>query len=300
MLGIVILNYNTWKCTERCIESVIKTCFLPYKIYIVDNHSDNYSFEKLSNLYRFNNDVCVIENEINGGYSKGNNIGIKAGISDGCDYLLITNNDIVFKDNCIHVLHDFIQKTSKALIVGPKIYDSMGDIQHSTIIRRSSYWETLIFCKIFKCQKIDESTISEAIKVYSVSGCCFMVRAKEFVEIGAFDEGTFLYNEENILSFQARQSGYNIYFLPTANVIHEHGATTGKQSLFIKCEFLKSSLYYWYKYRKINDLQLVIMWIFFVSHTMVKSIFCRELQNGRIKYFTETWKKLQELISRRE
>jgi GT2 family glycosyltransferase len=298
MLGIVILNYNTWEVTVKCVESVVKTCLLPCKIYIVDNYSNNNSYDNLSKTYSSHSNVIVIKNDVNGGFAKGNNIGIRAGIRDGCEYLLVTNNDIIFLDSCIYQLYSFIHNMPTTVIVGPKIYNSIGKIQVSSMTRPNTYWEYVGFHAFSNSWNLNEENITEATEVYSVSGCCFIIRSKEFVEIGAFDENTFLYNEESILSFQANQSNYNTYFLPSAAVIHEHGATAGKQSLFINSEFLKSGLYYWKKYRKINTLQLIVMWIFLTSRTMIKSLYCKDLQKGCRRYLQEACSTLwREMIS---
>jgi GT2 family glycosyltransferase len=294
MLGIVILNYNTWDITAKCVQSVTETCILHYKIYIVDNHSPNSSYESLSKIYNSNPNIIVIRSDVNGGFAKGNNIGVRAAILDGCEYIIITNNDVIFCDNCIQLLNDFIHNSPQTVIVGPRLYKPSGGIYHSITMQQNSYLEYLGFRIRSNFYQLNEENIIEATKVYAVSGCCFIVRSKEFVEMGAFDEGTFLYNEESILSFQASRSNYKTYFLPSATVIHNHGATTGKQSFFINGEFLKSGLYYWRKYRKINILKLILMWIVFTSRTLTKSVYCEDLIDGMGKYIKETWKALWE------
>jgi len=296
MLGIVILNYNTWEVTIKCVQSIMETCLIKHKIYIVDNHSNNDSYDILVERYRSNFNILVIKSDFNGGYAKGNNIGIRVGIQDGCEYMIITNNDIIFCNNCIQELFDFIYSSSKAVIVGPKIFKLNGEIQHSSIIKENTYLEYLGFRRNFNLFTIDEANITEATKVYAISGCCFIISSKKFFEIGAFDEGTFLYNEESILSFQINNSKYETYFLPTAKVVHNHGATTGKQSLFINGEFLKSGLYYWRKYRKINMLQLILIWINFTSRTLIKSVYSVDLRDEMGKYLKETWKTLWEVV----
>lgn len=35
------------------------------------------------------------------GYAAGNNVGIKEALQDGCEWLVISNNDIVFCENAI-------------------------------------------------------------------------------------------------------------------------------------------------------------------------------------------------------
>ena len=47
MVGIIILNYNTYKDVFCCVENIEKNTHIDYKIYIVDNNSKNDSVEKI-------------------------------------------------------------------------------------------------------------------------------------------------------------------------------------------------------------------------------------------------------------
>lgn len=44
---IVILNYNNWKDTIECLESVLKSDYLNYQVIVVDNNSPNNSMDKI-------------------------------------------------------------------------------------------------------------------------------------------------------------------------------------------------------------------------------------------------------------
>ena len=50
MLGIIILNYQTWEISIRCMESIKDTIGeIPYHIYLVDNpYSDAGNMSELS------------------------------------------------------------------------------------------------------------------------------------------------------------------------------------------------------------------------------------------------------------
>ncbi len=291
MVGIVILNYKTWHETLKCVESIKKTDKLPSKIYIVDNCSPNDSYVELSHYYRDDNMIDVILANGNLGFAKGNNLGIDACIRDGIRYAVVTNNDIVFNEGSLSSMYNFISNNDGTVIVGPKILDIHGNILSSSLLGEQNllqYLNILSRNRLF----LDEANAKEARQVFSVSGCCFIIDIEKFKSMGAFDEGTFLYHEEGILSAQVKRSDLNMFFLPSASVIHNHGATTGINNIFIEEEMLKSGLYYWRKYRELNILQLVFVWIVFVAHTMIKSIFCKNLQKGRIKYLIETWDAL--------
>lgn len=109
LIGIVILNYNTYNKTIECVNSILDTYVEKKVIYIVDNNSPNNSYEKLTQNYRGIDYIKVIKSVENGGYAKGNNIGLKACLIDECKYVIVSNNDIIFCNNSIRTLFDFIK-----------------------------------------------------------------------------------------------------------------------------------------------------------------------------------------------
>ena len=59
-------------------------------------------------------------------------------------------------------------------------------------------------------------------KVGVLPGSFFIIKADVLKEIGLFDEGTFLYNEENILAIRLREKGYGEMLSTTDFYIHNH------------------------------------------------------------------------------
>lgn len=303
MLGIVILNFMTYKETIKCIDSILKNSSDDIKIYVVENNSPNESYEVLVRRYKDCSQVQILKSPNNGGYAKGNNIGITESIKDGCEYSIITNNDVEFLNNSMNTMYEFIKANNNIVIVGPQILDEKYKIQNSVSISKVSLLE---FIRLHESttskqikQKILDNKINEPQKVYNVSGCCFIINNYLFKKIGAFDEETFLYNEENILGIQSETQNLFTYYLPSAKVIHKHGETTGKQSMFVNREFLVSSFYYWKKYRRSNKLTLVLLWIYFTFRWAIKSIYSKDLRSGWRDYFIRTISGLKNELRRK-
>ena len=55
-----------------------------------------------------------------------------------------------------------------------------------------------------------------------VQGCFFMAKKKAFAEVGWFDEGTFLYEEEAILAKKMKYRGYKLGILVDEYIHHNH------------------------------------------------------------------------------
>ncbi len=139
---IVVLNYNSWKETVECIESLFKLEFSNAKIVLVDNNSTDDSIVRLkewmigsgdfkvernpllSDLsfpekakplsYVLNPadtemqtqvDIVFLTSETNLGYAGGNNLGIRYGLSENdADFFWVLNNDTVVPPDSLNQL----------------------------------------------------------------------------------------------------------------------------------------------------------------------------------------------------
>lgn len=257
MLAFVILNYNTWEMTIRCVDSIFHTCKQNYAIYIVDNGSKNDSYSQLKEQYRNQQQVVVIKNE-NLGYAQGNNVGIRQAIADGHDIITITNNDVIFLDKSIELMYTFLKNYEDAAAVSPYILSSEGELRDLPFLKPVTTKDYLLYNTKLnylattnrkneyrqKYYLSGDSIKNAPISIYKFSGCCFMATREMLEKIGLFDENTFLYYEEDILSNKMNKSGFHAYFLPDAKVIHHHGLSTGKENLFVDTEMIKSELYF--------------------------------------------------------
>ena len=109
-ISIIIVNFKTYELTKQTIESIIKNAKnISYEIILVDNASSDESIETLE--IDFDTQVKrklikIIKNNQNLGFSKANNIGMKA--SKG-DYILTLNSDTVIIEDCIEKCLNYIK-----------------------------------------------------------------------------------------------------------------------------------------------------------------------------------------------
>lgn len=125
----LILNYNTYDETIKCIRS-IKTLRtennFSIKILVVDNHSTDNSYEQLV-LYQQNqaSDYIILRRmESNVGFSKANNRAYQMikEMEEGLKYIVICNSDIEFRQPLfLKILSEEYEK-SKFHLCGPDVF----------------------------------------------------------------------------------------------------------------------------------------------------------------------------------
>ena len=261
MLGIVILNYNTWIDTVKCIQSIcnhLKSS--DYKIYVVDNKSPK-KIDDNSLLYLENNTkVELIFHNENKGYSAGNNVGLKKSIDDECDYVMICNSDIIFVDETIDNMIEFLKNNKNVGLVGPQIYNKddvfqplymkckltgIGKIKNMMLHTKLSF-----LVKKFRNKFIMFDEVKKPTKMFGVSGCCFMMTSKCLKYLYPLDETTFLYEEEYIIGAILENSDFDVYVIPNTHVIHNHSVSIGGISRFSYNCLIESEQHYLKKYIK--------------------------------------------------
>jgi len=91
-VSIVLLCWNHWTETKRCLDSIlINSKYDNYEVIVTDNYSTDETRRELER-YRSNNKVKIQLNAENYGFAKGMNLGA---IRASGDYVVLLNNDTV-------------------------------------------------------------------------------------------------------------------------------------------------------------------------------------------------------------
>ena len=195
----------------------------------------------------------------------------------GCKYLIdkykslnivISNSDIIIESELdIKDLNSYI--STKNVIVGPTIIQG-NDLNRGFKI--PSPWQDIKQNIVFFGKRVlakelsypDNYYYKEISKVDTVSGCFFMIASKHLEEMGYFDEGVFLYYEENIMGIKTKKLGKNIIVCNNVDVIHDHSVSIDKSLKRIKkYDILKTSQEYFEKtYNGANKIELFFLKVF--------------------------------------
>lgn len=117
--AVVILNYNSRNDTIRYVHE-IKDYECLDTIIVVDNKSSNENeFEELEQLK--SEKVHVISSGKNGGYSYGNNVGLRylENLDENYDYVVISNPDVEVKEEAFRACFKELEENQKVAVCSP-------------------------------------------------------------------------------------------------------------------------------------------------------------------------------------
>lgn len=267
MLGIVILNYNTWNESCSCVKSIIEYASIEYKIYFIDNNSTKKP--TISELEYLEKNTIVKINSENRGFSAGNNAGLQLAMEDDCDAYMICNSDVIFVDNTIDRMYAKLVDNNDYGVVGPLIYNRKKEPTNIYMLEKEtlsgkyiSILSNTILKKFFKRQLNKKSILCDKIendlKVFTVSGCCFMISKECMKFLYPLDETPFLYMEELIIGCRLEETDFLAVVIPHTKIIHMHGISTkGVANPFSYIRCLESEIYYFSRYMHVSLIQVI-------------------------------------------
>lgn len=264
---LVVLNYNDFNNTSKFLMNAKKINSIEH-IIVVDNNSSDNSYQQLKK-YECEK-IKVIKSDKNGGYAYGNNFGMRyAQKNYNAEYFIISNPDVIFTESLIKECTDFLDINKEAALCTGIMKNIEGKKLDNRAWKLPTFLDDLILSslllnKIFGHKLLAYNNCGDSGKymyVDVVPGSFFIVRADVMKEIGWFDERTFLYCEERILSFRLKQKGYKEVLLSDNSYIHMHSQTISKniKGRVTKYKILqKSRRLYQKEYLKKNNICLMV------------------------------------------
>ena len=236
-VSVIIVNWNAGKYLKETIETLFKfNKDISYEIIIIDNSSekDEESYLYLDEIVKYDN-VTVVRSNENLGFAKANNLGMT--LAKGRNFFIL-NPDVIFVDNCLKVLSDYLDSNSDVGMTGPKVLSQDGTFQGSCM-RGNPYPAATLYHLIglakafpknpkfngYALNHLNKDVINE---VGALSGCSIMVKRELYEKIGGIDERYFMYQEENDWGIECRKAGYKVIYNPNTTIIHYQGITTSK------------------------------------------------------------------------
>lgn len=226
-LSIIIVSWNTKDLLRDCLHSVYEEIRgLEAEVFVVDNNSPDQSALMVGEEFPW---VKLLANKSNRGFAAANN---QAFILAAGRKILLLNPDTKVRPNSLKALVQFLDQNPSAGVVAPQLLNTDGSIQRScrsfpTFLNMS--YELLGLSRLFpnvhrfRHYKMLDWNHDDQRQVDQPEGACLMVRREVLDQVGTLDEGFFMLFEEVDWCYRIKQAGWQIWFLPSAQVVHHYG-----------------------------------------------------------------------------
>ena len=222
-VAIVVLSWNGRDDTLECLASLQRIRWERQTTIVIDNGSTDGTSGAVRERFP---ETVLIRSEENLGFAEGNNVGIRAALAAGADYVLILNNDTIADEGLVEALVEEAERRPDAGALCPLIryIDPPDRIWYAGARfdpravhngRHTGYGER------------DTGQYHAVREIGRATGAAMLVPRRVIEEVGHFDGALFIQVEDVEWSLRMRAAGYRILFVPAGVLWHRVAVTSG-------------------------------------------------------------------------
>ena len=249
-LSIIIVSWNVADVLAACLDSILAADTPRLEIIVVDSGSSDNTVPMIQERYP---QVRLVIQTENIGFVRCNNIGL--GMAQGY-YVLLLNPDTEVIGDAPGQMVNYLDSHLEVGIVGPHTLNTDRTTQST---RRRFPTLALAFFESTWLQPyapkpmLDQYYVNDlpddgVFEVDWVQGSALMARRKVYEQIGGLDEGYFMFSEELDWCRRAKDAGWQVVYVGTAEIIHHGGKSTEQVVARRHIYFQESKLRYFRKF----------------------------------------------------
>lgn len=229
MMALKILTL-TWEAKERLQQlrdSLIPTLPENTTWLIRDNGSKDGTVEQVMSWGDPNVILYPHSNNLSN-YSEGNNRLFEKSDAKSDDYILMLNNDVIFRDTVsLKNMIAILDKDPEVGIVGCKLnyQDRPHIIQHAGVLFHPSNVGTPFH---FRAGKEEEPRDRQNRYYPMITGACLLTRASLFKEVGMLNEKLQWCWDDSDYCLRVANAGKKIVYCGQTNIVHSESASLKK------------------------------------------------------------------------
>jgi GT2 family glycosyltransferase len=253
---VVIINYNTWGCLEKCLSALSKQTSHDFDVLIVDNNSAHPCPESILKIIP---QTSLIKNTNNQGFAVANNQAFAQAASS--EWFVLINPDAYPDPDCIAQLINAAKANPGFSLFGSRLYiegtsnrlDGDGDRYHISGLAWRDRTSGKSLCN------------SEPYEVFSACAAAVMIRSDIIKQHGGFDEDFFCYMEDVDFGFRMRLFGKRCLLVPDSFAYHVGSASSGGRHSDFAVYHGHRNLVWTY----IKNMPGALLWIFLPLHCAI-------------------------------
>lgn len=264
-LSIIIVSWNVRALLRRALTS----CRASWgnhpglEMIVVDNVSTDGTVEMLREEFP---QVTVVVNEENRGFTGGNNDGIDRARGS---YLLLLNPDTEVLEDALPRMVAYLDQHRDVGMVGPQLRNPDGSVQSSrrrfptlpVLFLESTWLQGLLPRRTLEHYYVEDRSPETAHAVDWITGAAMLTRRAVVNEVGGMDETFFMYSEELDWCRRIHAAGWEIHYVPDAQVVHYEGKSSEQVVPARHIYFQSSKVHYARKYHGPWLAEILRLWL---------------------------------------
>lgn len=229
-LSVVVLSWNTKDLTLACLRALAADgTKRSREIVVIDNGSADGSADAIAAAHQ---DVRLVRNQENRGYSGGNNQGARAAAGR---WLCLLNSDTEVRPGALDRLVDWLETHRDHAMAAPRLVNPDGTVQRACM-RFPGLLTAFVFDMSWAKRRpwkwIDDRYHMRDFDhlasrdVDQPPGACCVVDRAEYLALGGLDERLWLFFNDVDFCKRLKRRGRRIRYVADAEVMHHVGSST--------------------------------------------------------------------------
>ncbi len=236
-LSVLTVSHNNQDTINNYLKTLLTALPEKSEVIIIDSNSTDKTVDKIRDfiLSHRDSDINLYTQKENIGFGKGNNL---AASKASGKYIFLLNPDTEVKSDALEKLIEFAEDHQNVGLVAPKLVQSDGKVQPS--VRKLPSILGAIGEYYFGIKRMYEAYVPDTqspVEVECVVGAAMLLRRELFLDLGGFNEEFFMYYEDIDLCKRIKDKKLKIFYLPSAEIIHQVGGSISEQ----KVKWIKES-----------------------------------------------------------
>lgn len=256
LISIIIVNWNGWRDTVSCIDSIVCQDITNVHIIVVDNGSEDNSFSQMNNylsnsandsleVYSYfikkiinrqsfihditlqlpsskpTSSISLLKLPENTGFANGNNCGVWLSEVMKIDNIILLNNDVEVSREFIEIARGVFTKNNVKKLMSGLIYYYK---------RRNELWSAGGYWNKWKINGYMYDKYNGNRNNSFLTACCWFINTDIFREVGYFNKGLYLYMEDVEYCLRLKDNKYSFIVIPDIKVYHKVNSSSNKIS----------------------------------------------------------------------
>ena len=286
-IGVATVLFNSEQVLPDFLESLKKQTYNCFTVYAVDNASKDQSGMVCAS---FGANMVVTRNEENLGFAAATNQGIRQAIADGCEYILLLNNDVSFSPEFFAELVKGLVDNNADLVAPLTYYFDPPNV----IWAAGGRLQPLFGYRPIHLgmSKFDRKQFDRDQRIEFAPGSAILARRDVFARVGLLDETFFTYWEDADFAVRAFRAGLRMFLAPRAKLWHKVSSLAGLNSPFQRYYAVRNHALYIHKH--CGALHAAILSFAYLTYYRVAALL-RRGDFSRVRH----WKEGLKLAKRR-
>lgn len=226
----VIVTYNGMQWLDRCLGS-LDSSETPVNTIVIDNASTDGTPDYIAEHFL---SVHLVRSDINYGFAKANNIGIRYALDNGADYVFLLNQDAWVEPGTISKLMELAQTDYSIGIVSPMHMNGSGDALDFG------------FSGYVPGDMVSDAVVGQLKPYYKakfVNAAAWLMKRTCIEKVGGFDTAMFVhYGEDSNYCQRLEYHGFTLMISTQCKVFHDRAFRKEKEKEYRQKVFHQSDV----------------------------------------------------------